>query len=185
MILQDPGVIEGAFHHGLRTRLAVALQKLPLERAGVDADAHGAAVVPGRLNDLANPGGRADVAWIDAQTGGAGLGRLDAALVVEMNVGDQRHPRGLGDGREGGGGVLVGAGHPHDIGARLLQLTDLIDGRRRVAGDGVGHRLNGDRRIAADRNGSHVDLPRLAPIDRSPGAHMGVVLCGHDGGNIG
>ena len=79
-----------------------------------------------------------------------------------------------------GGGVLVGAGHPHDVGAGLLQLADLVDGGRRVAGDGVGHRLDGDRRVAADGHGADVDLAGLAALDRPPGANVGVVLGGHD-----
>ena len=45
VILQDPGVVERALDHRLGTGLAVALQQFALQRAGVDADAHGAAVV--------------------------------------------------------------------------------------------------------------------------------------------
>ena len=72
---------------------------------------------------------------------------------------------GLHDRRQGRGRFLVGAGDPHDIGAGLLQLADLGDGRRRVGGQRVGHRLHRDRRIAADRHRADMDLPALAPAE--------------------
>jgi hypothetical protein len=37
-----------------------------------------------------------------------------------MNVGDDRHARGLDDGFQAGGGGFVGARNPDDIGARLF-----------------------------------------------------------------
>ena len=91
VVLQDAGVVQGALDHGVGAGLAVFLQQFLLQRAGVDADAHGAAMVLGRLNDVADAVGRADIAGIDAQAGGARLGRLDAALVVKMDVGHERH----------------------------------------------------------------------------------------------
>ena len=131
VVLQDAGVAQRALDHRLGTRLAVALEQLALERAGVDADAHGAAVVAGGLHHLAHAAGRADVAGIDAQAGRAGLGRLDGAFVVEVDVGHDRHARGLDDGRQGRGRRLVRAGDAHDVGAGLLQRPHLGDRRRR------------------------------------------------------
>ena len=91
VVLQDACVVERAFDHRLRAGLAVFLEQVLLQRAGVDADAHRAAVVLGGLHHLAHALGAADVAGIDAQAGRARLGRLDGALVVEMDVGDDRH----------------------------------------------------------------------------------------------
>ena len=134
-----------------------------LQAAGVDADAHGAAMVLGGLDHFAHAVGRADIAGVDAQAGGAGLGGLDAALVVEVDVGDDRHlgcaARSSGSAR---GGLFVGAGDADDVGAGLFQLADLVDGRRRVRGRRVGHRLDGDRRVAADGHVADADLARLA-----------------------
>ena len=73
VVLEDLGVRQRALDHRLRARLAVFLQEVAFERAGVDADPHRAAVVAGRLDHLAHPLGRADIAGIDAQTGGAAL----------------------------------------------------------------------------------------------------------------
>src|SRR6185312_10698718 len=47
---------------------------------------------------------------------------------------------------------------------------DLIDGGARVAGDGVGHRLDADRGIAADRHIADHDLPRFAAMNIAIGA---------------
>ena len=93
VILQDARVVERALDHRLGAGLAVLLEQVLLERAGIDADAHRAAVVLGGLDDLAHALGAADIAGIDAQAGGARLGRLDGALVVEVDVGHDRHLR--------------------------------------------------------------------------------------------
>src|SRR3546814_8447526 len=82
---------ERALDHRLGARFAVALQQLPLQRAGVDADADGAAMVARRLDDLPDPVPAADVAGVDAQARGAILRRLDPAPVVEMDVRHDRH----------------------------------------------------------------------------------------------
>ena len=46
----------------------------------------------------------------------------------------------------------------HDVGAGLGDRADLLHRRREVGGLGLGHRLHGDRRAAADRDGADVDL---------------------------
>ena len=180
VILKDGRMAKGALDHGLRTRLAVALQQLALQRAGVDADPHRAAVVAGGLDDVNDPIGRADVAGIDPQARRAGLRRLDAALVVKMDVGDQGEAGLPGDRLERGRRVLVGTRHAHDVGPGLLELADLFQGRGRITGDRVGHRLHGDRRITPYRNAPDVDLAALPTIDGAPGAQASVILNGHE-----
>ena len=53
------------------------------------------------------------------------------------------------------------------IDARLLGPADLVDGRLGIGGQRVGHGLDRDRRIAADRDGPDHDAPRLAAHDLS------------------
>ena len=67
------------------------------------------------------------------------------------------------------GRVRRRAGDADDVGAGLLAAADLVDRRLRVGGRRVGHGLDGDRRVAADRDGADHDLPRLAPLDIAPG----------------
>ena len=121
VVLEDLGVVERAFDHRLGARFAIALQQVALERAGIDADAHRAAVILGRLDDLAHARRRADIAGVDAQAGGAALRRLDRPLVVEMDVGDDRHRHLRHDVLQRQRRFLVGAGNPHDVGAGLLR----------------------------------------------------------------
>ena len=132
-------------------------------------------MVLGGLDHVADAVGAADIARIDPQAGGARLGRLDAALVVEMDVGDQGDLGFAGDGLEGLGRFHVGAGDADDVGAGLFQLTDLVDRRRRVGRRRIGHRLHADRGVAAHEDGAHADLAALAALDMAPGSDVGVV----------
>ena len=170
VVLQDAGVAERAFDHRLRAGRAVALQQVAFERARIDADPHGAAVVLRGPDDLAHPLRRADIARIDAQAGGAGLRGLDRAAVVKVDVGDDGDLGRAHDLRQRGGGLGVGAGDPHDVGARFLEGADLADGRLGVGRRRIGHRLHRDRRAAADGDRTHPDAPRAAPRDVAPGA---------------
>ena len=171
-ILQDTGVVQRALDHRLGAGLPVPLKQVPLQRAGVDADADGAAVIPRRLHNVAHSIMRADIAGIDPQACGPRLRRLDGASVVEMDVGDEGRLGRLGDLRKRRSRGLVRAGDADDVGARLLQRPHLGDGRVCVRRQGVGHRLDGDRRIAAHLYGPDADLAAGPAVDAAPGADM-------------
>src|SRR3546814_291404 len=173
VVFQNAGVMEGALHHRFRTRLAVTLQQFTLEAAGVDSDPHRAAMVLGGLDHLAHTLVGADVAGVDAQAGGARLGRLDGALVVEMDVGDDRH-RHLGDDLlQCRSRLPIRTRHAHDVDARDLSLANLPDGRRGIRRRRVRHRLDADWRIATDSDFADMDLPAGTPVDVAigPAAH--------------
>ena len=96
VVLEDPDMVERAFDQRLGAGLAIFLEQVLFEAAGIDADADRAAIGPRRGDDFLDPLFRADVAGIDPQAGRAGVGRFERALVVEMDVGDDRDvaPRG-------------------------------------------------------------------------------------------
>ena len=169
VILEDADMIERAFDQRLGTRFAIFFEQIFLKAAGVDPDADRAAIGLGGVDDLADALGRADVAGIDAQAGGAGVGGLERALVMEMDVGDDRHVAGADDLLERGGTFDVGAGDADDVDPGLLAAADLVDRRLGIRGGGVGHRLDGDRRIAADGNVADHDLTRLTARNVAPG----------------
>ena len=127
-------------------------------------------MVAGSLDDLLHAVRVADIAWIDAQAGGAGLRGLDAAAVVEMDVGDEGDGALGDDLLERPGRGLVGDGDADDVGAGLRAGLDLGDGRGHVGRQRVGHRLDGDRRVATDGHGADMDPPRRAAVDLPPGA---------------
>jgi hypothetical protein len=76
---------------------------------------------------------------------------------------------------------VIGAADADDVGAGLFQLTDLLQRRGGVAGQGVGHRLDGDRRVAAHLDIADADLARLPALIMRQGrtwvwsAAMGVI----------
>ena len=155
-------MVQGALDHRLGTRLAVFLQKIALERTGVDADAHGTAVIPRSLDHLADPLARADVARVYAQAGSPRFGRFDRPFIVEVDVRDDRHRDVPYDTRQRRRRLPVRTRHPNDVRAGQLELADLPDGRLDIRGQRVGHRLDADRRAAADHDSADTDRPRLA-----------------------
>lgn len=141
-------------------------------------------MVAGRLDDVADPLRVADVAGIDPQAGRARLSRLNSALVVKVDVGDERDLRRSGDLLEGRCGLLVRARDADNVGSGLFQLADLVDRRPGVGRQGVGHRLDGDRGVAAHLDVPDADLAALAAIDGAPGSDAGVGFGGHGWGKI-
>ena len=130
-------------------------------------------MVLGSLDHLAHAVARADVARIDPEASRTGRRSFDRPLIVEVDVGDDRH-RHLGDNLgQRFGRVLVRAGNPHYVRPGHFQIADLLDGGRHVGGQGVGHGLHRNGCIAADRHLADMDLPRHAPLDISiwPDAH--------------
>ena len=152
--------------------------ELLVEGAAVDADAHGCAVVDRHLADrrelLVTPRAGTDVARVDpvfverARAVGV-AGEEQVAVVVE--VADERggaagveHPLlDLGHCRSG---VRHVDGDAHHLRSRLPQLDDLLRGALRVSGVGHGHRLDDDRRAAADLHVPDLDANGLVKLHR-------------------
>ncbi len=91
MILEHADMVERAFDQRLGAGLAIFFEQVLLEAAGIDPDADRAAIGLGGVDHFPYPLGRADVAGIDAQAGRAGISRFERALIVEMDVGNDRH----------------------------------------------------------------------------------------------
>jgi len=163
-------MVQRAFDERLGAGLAILLEQVLLETPGIDADADRAAVRARRGNHFLDAVLGTDVARIDAKASSAGVGGFQGALVVEVDVGDDRHVRRAHDLPQRRGAVLVGAGYADDVDARLFAAADLIDRRARIGSRRVGHRLNGHGRVSAHGDGPDHDLARLTPNDISPGA---------------
>ena len=173
----DHALVEDFFGRPAEAAVGVLLHlgedELLVERAAVDADADRLAVVDGHLADggelLVPPPAGADVAGIDpvlVERGCAGrvAGEQQVAVVVE--VADERRGAAgvehalldLGDGRRRLGEV---DGDAHQLGARLGQLDALPCRGGRIRRVGHGHRLDDDRRAAADQDIPDLDADRL------------------------
>ena len=143
-------------------------QQFLVERAPVDADPDRLVVADRHLDD-----GRellvllfleADIARIDAvfrQRLGAFrvVGKQLVADIVE--VADQRHGDAepvepLADAGHGGRALVAVDGDADDLGAGFRQRGDLRDRAVDIGGVRVGHRLDDDRRVAADHDAAHI-----------------------------
>ncbi len=82
--------------------------------------------------------------------------------VVEMDIGDQRNRRRFPEAGEGPGGLRVGDRQPDDLASLPGEAADFSGRRPDVAGVGLGHGLNADRRSSPDSYVSDPDLNRPA-----------------------
>ncbi len=152
--------------------------ELLVEGAAVDADAHGRAVVDRDLADrrelLVTPRAGADVAGVDpvlVERGRAvGIAREQQMAVVVEVADERRRAAGVEHALLDLGHCGRGLGHvdgdPHHLRARLPQLDDLLRGALRVSRVGHRHRLDDDRRAAADLHVPDLDANGLVKLHR-------------------
>ena len=170
IVLKYARVFERRFNKRLRTGFGVFLQKMFLERAGIDTDPHRTAMVACRADHFADPVSAPDIARVDPQTGRTGGGGLNGTAIVKMNIGNDRHRACRTDVMERAGAVLVWTGYTNNIGTGFRCRLDLRQRAGNVGRQRVGHRLHRYRRIATNRNRSDHDLSALPPFDGSVGA---------------
>ena len=89
---------------------------------------------------------------------GAGVERLERQRVVEVDVGDHRDRRFAHDRLQRLRVLVARDCDADEVSARLRDPLDLRERRLDVGGLGLGHRLHGDGRAAADRDAADVDL---------------------------
>lgn len=169
VILQQLDVIERAFDQGFGAGLAVFFQQVLFQAARVYSDADRAAIGLGRAYHLCHPLGRSDIARIDPQAGCALIRRFQRALVVKVDIRDDRHAGCAGDLFEPRGAFLRRAGYANDVRTRILAPADLVDGGLHILCRSVGHGLHADRRVAANGDIADHDLAAFAALYRTPG----------------
>ena len=117
--------------------------------------------------DLLDLGLLAQVARVEPQALDAGLQGGERHLVVEVDVGHDRHRRARHDLGQALGRRLLVAGAADDVGPGGRQRVDLGQGALDVGRLGGGHRLDRDRRAAADGHAADVDLAGAARVSRA------------------
>ncbi len=181
LVLEQLDMVERALDQRFGAGLAIFFEQILFQAASIHADADRAAVRLGRVHHFLDARLAADVAGVDAQAGRARIGGFERALIVEMDVGDDRHAGGADDLLQGRGRFLVGAGDADDVHAHLLAAADLVDRRTHIMSRRVGHGLHRDGRAAADGDVADHDLAALAAGDVPPGTQAGIVI-GHEKG---
>ena len=163
VLLEEAGLPDRRLDERLGGRLAVLVHDPLVERAGVDADPDRGAPLLGGAGDLLDLVVElADVARVDPDGRAAGVDGREDVLRLEVDVGDHRDLRVLGDLGQRVGVVLARARHADDVAAGGGELGDLLERRVDVGGQRGRHRLHGDRRVAADPHRADLDLPRPA-----------------------
>src|SRR5690606_8754239 len=99
-----------------------------------------------------------DVPRIQTQPVNPCLHGSESELVLEVDVGHDRHRRTRHDLGEGLGGFDVVAGDADDVGSGAAQRVDLGEGAFDVGRLRRGHRLDGHGGPSADRDITHADL---------------------------
>ena len=103
---------------------------------------------------------------------------LEGQPVIEVDVHDQRDADLGSDLADRRRGVRVGDRHPHDLAAGRLQRPDLVHRRLDVPRVGLGHGLDRDGRVPADRHLAHLERARPPP-------DVGAGGCDAKGGDLG
>ena len=160
---------------GLGRRAAEAFVDIGVQAAGVHADADRHAAVLRLGGDELDLLGLAQVAGVESQTLHAGLEGRERHLDVEVDVGHDRHRRARDDLGESFGGRDLVARAAHDVGALGGQRVDLLQRALDVGRLGRRHRLDRDRSVAADLDGTDGDLAGLATGAEGAGGDVHVL----------
>ncbi len=161
-------------HERLDGVVVLELAQVLGQRAGVDPHAQRRAALLGERDHLGDLLRAADVAGVQAHAVRARLDRLQRERVVEVDVGDHRDRRLRDDRLQRLGVLLARHRHAHDVRAGVGDRADLVHRRREVGGLGLGHRLHGDGRAAADRDRA-TDAASHVPLYGRSGARMKAV----------
>ena len=129
-------------------------------------------MVPGCLDGLLDSPPVAERAGIETQLGDARLDGRQRQLGVEMDVGDYRQSSPLDNPPQRSGRRPVGDGAADQLAAGAGERLDLCQRGFGVAGVGLGHRLDGDRRTASDLQAANPDPRRLPTLHFDPGRHL-------------
>ena len=168
--LGDLDVAQGALDHGRRTGVAVLLDQLAFQAAGVDADAHRQSLFFGFADDLAVAIVAADVARVDADLVDGMIQCGQGHFVVEVDVADERNvdaPFDLAEHTR-----VFGSWHrdAHQFTAGLFQSEDLSHGGFQIVCLRRGHRLHNNRIVAADAQRTNADLTSFMALHgQAPG----------------
>ena len=156
-LLEEGQLVAGRLHQRLGGGTAVLLVEVGVQGPRVDPDADRHAAVTGLGGHLLDLGLLAQVAGVQAQPLHTGFERRERHLVVEVDVGHDRHGRARDDVGQALGRRLLVTGTAHDVRSRRRQCVNLsqcaVDVRRLRRR----HRLHRDGGAVADGHPAQSD----------------------------
>ena len=162
-LFENPDMIEGALHHGLRRRITILLEQPAFQRPRIHADADGNLLLLRAAHHQANFIRLADVPGINAQLVDSGIQRHQSELILKVNIRDEdRVGAALTNFGQGLCRFHVRDRKTHDLAARCLHLLDLLDGLPNLARVRLGHRLHNDGGVATNGEAADPHGARLA-----------------------
>ena len=138
-----------------------ALLQIRCQRAHVHPHPNRNRARLGGGNDLRDLLGVSDVPRIQAKLRDTGLDSRERHLVIEVYVRNDRNGRAMDDRGQAGRVGRILHRHAHDLAAFHREAVDLLERLVGVGRVGGGHRLNGDRMVAADPDALGVRLAGL------------------------
>ena len=143
-------MLKGAFNKRLRSRMAVLCKQALIETSSIHTDSNGNFLFFTNIDYSLHAILPADIARIDADFGGTGFCRRNCQLIIKVNICHQRQRTFFYDLSKSSGAFHIGNSKTNDLATSSFQLTNLLQRRGNIRGLGVQHRLNHNRRAAAN-----------------------------------
>ena len=154
-------MLECRFYQRLRRNSFVFVQHFRVKRAGIYSDSNRNFFRLRFFHNFFDVIFRTDVARVDSKSRDSLLDRFKRKLIIEMNIGYERHVDLFDYIMKIFRRVHIRNCKPNNINAGVLQLLNLFDRRLGVRGFCICHRLHGNRRIAADWHISNKNFASL------------------------
>ena len=167
-LLEEGQLVARRLDQCLRGGAAVLLVQVGMQRARVDPDADRDATVACLRRDLLDLGLLPQVAGVESQALDTCLERSEGHLVMEVDVGHDRHRRAGDDVRQAFGRRFLVARAADDVRSSCREGVDLGQGALDVGGLRRRHRLHRDGSAVADAHTTQGDAT-CRPAGRQQG----------------
>ena len=157
-VFKNLNMAAGTFDHGFCT-VAIGVQKLLFQGSAVDSDPDRKMLFAAFFDDGTGMRLISDIAGIDADRIGAGIGCLESEKIVEMNIRNDRNMDLRLDLGNGFGILFIENRKADDLTAVAFQVQHLLNRFVDALGRDIGHGLQNDLVLVADLYVSDHDGP--------------------------
>ncbi|MNC35247.1 hypothetical protein D3C75_837230 [compost metagenome] len=154
---QNSDMIQGAFNHGFRGRIAVFLQEMALQGTGIDADTDRNAFFLTGFDNCFDFVPASNVTRIDAHLVDAVLYRQQSQLIIKMNIRHQRNMNPRLNLLNCCCRFFIVDRHAHKLTARFFQPQDFGYCCFDISCFGCTHALNSNLVVSPNNNPANID----------------------------